>query len=126
MLFAHQVHSLVERRRLDRRSSHRFGFPAILFCFCCGFVALVSVHDAALIVFHHQTINELEQNPVGYWLLQLHGGEVWRFLLAKLAGTALVCAILATSYRNAKCHAVPIAGALAGFQLALLCYLTFA
>jgi len=104
----------------------RFGCPALLFQYCHVFVTLVSIHDAALIVFNHQTINEMERNPAGSWLLKIHGGEVWLFVLAKLAGTALVCAILVTAYQNGKWHAIPIVGALAAFQLVLLCYLTFA
>ena len=104
----------------------RFGGPALLFQDCCGFVALVSIHDAALIVFNHQTINEMERNPIGSWLLKIHGGDVWLFVFAKLAGTALVCAILMTAYQNGKWHAIPIVGALAVFQLVLLCYLMFA
>jgi len=84
---------------------------------------MVSVHDAILVIVHHETIGELEQNPVGRWLLQLHDGQVWLFVCVKLAGTALVCSILVHLYRFRPQAALLIAVALCFVQSILLIYL---
>lgn len=99
---------------------------AAIFACCCLFVAMVSVHDALLIVMNHQVIYEVEQNPIGRWLIEMQGGDVWLFVLAKLAGTAVVCSLLVTLYEARARLATVAAVALAFFQLALLCYLTLA
>ena len=98
---------------------------ALIFGACCVWIAAVSVHDAVLVVVYQDTIEQHEQNPVGRWLLQRHGGEVWLFVLVKLAGTAAVCVVLVSLYRYRPVLALPVAAALAGFQLLLLCYLHF-
>lgn len=84
---------------------------------------MVSVHDAVLVVVHHELIGQFERNPLGRWLLQLHGGEVWLFVLAKLAGTAAVCTILVRLFLYRSRIAMLIAGVLSSFQLLLLSYL---
>ncbi|MGN6547746.1 MAG: hypothetical protein ACTHK7_22040 [Aureliella sp.] len=100
------------------------GLRQIFFGLCCLIIALVSVHDAALIVLNYQVIAEVEMNPLGRWLLELQGGEVWLFVLVKLAGTAFVWAVLVEVYRRRQRYGLIAAGALTGFQLGLLCYLT--
>ncbi len=95
-----------------------------VFSICSLFVAAVSVHDAMLVVLNQSVIVELEQNPIGSWLLQIHGGEVGLFVIAKLSGTAFVCALLIEIYRRSKGFGLAIAVPLATFQMWLLCYLT--
>jgi hypothetical protein len=95
------------------------------FTFCCIWIVAVSAHDAVLVVIHHQWIEEYERNPVGRWLIQCGGGDVWLFVWTKFAGTATVCAVLVTLYRYHVPVAVTVAGAVASFQLLLLCYLHF-
>ncbi|MGN6135957.1 MAG: hypothetical protein ACTHOU_15825 [Aureliella sp.] len=94
------------------------------FWLCCLIVAAVSVHDAALVVLNHEVISDFERNPVGKWLLDVQGGDVWLFVLVKLAGTALVCAVLITVFQYCRRYGIVSAAALASFQIGLLCYLT--
>jgi hypothetical protein len=105
-----------------RRLTYR---PASIFSLCCLFVAAVSVHDASLIVVNYQVIGETEQNPVGRWLLEIQDGAVALFVVVKLAGTALVCALLVTLFRHSQRIGTIAVVGLAAFQLMLLCYLTF-
>ena len=98
----------------------------MIFAGCCLFVVAVSVHDAMLVVVNHQSIQDAEQNPLGTLLIEAQEGEVWLFVLAKLAGTALVWAILITLYQHRARLAFTAAASVAAFQMALLGYLTFA
>jgi hypothetical protein len=100
--------------------------PWTTFCFggMTFVIAAVSVHDAILVVLHSQTIRDFEKNPVGRWLIDLHGGEVWLFVLTKLFGAALVCAILVTLYQSRRRMALVVAGALTCFQIGLLLFLS--
>ncbi len=93
---------------------------------CCLLIAFVSVHDAALVVTNHEVIHEVEQNPIGVWLLDLQDGQVWLFVTVKLVSTALVCAVLITLYKHQRRIAMTVAASLVCFQLSLLCYLTVA
>lgn len=88
------------------------------------FIAAVSVHDAALVVLNHSVILEYEQNPIGRWLIEVQGGEVWLFVGLKLLSTSAVCASLATLHGVARQMAWVAATSLAVFQMSLLCYLT--
>ena len=96
---------------------------ALIFVACCVWIAAISVHDAVLVVIHHEVIDQYEQNPLGRWLIQWHGGDVWLFVLVKFAGTALVCAVLVRLYQHRSSVAVTVAATIAGFQLLLLLYL---
>ena len=64
------------------------------------------MHDALLVVVHHEVIDYTEQNPLGRWLLQHGGGDVWLFVCVKFAGTAVVCAVLVILYRYRSVLAV--------------------
>ena len=95
----------------------------LIFTACCVWISAVSLHDAVLVIVHHEVITQLEQNPLGRWLLHWHGGDVWLFVSVKFAGTALVCAVLVKLYQHHAVVAVTVAAAVAGFQLLLLLYL---
>jgi uncharacterized membrane protein len=100
-------------------------FQPLLACFLIlvGFVAVVSVHDAALLIVNQDNILEYEKNPIGYWLIQANSGSVWLFVVVKLLGTSLVCAVLASIYEHSQSLALVITGPLAIFQAVLLSYL---
>ena len=93
---------------------------------CCLFVAAVSVHDAMLVVLNASVIGEVERNPVGRWLIKLHGGEVWLFVSLKFLGTAIACAALVSLYEFRTRLALTASTGVAAFQLWLLWHLTFA
>ena len=109
--------TMLQRVRRNRKE--------LVFVACCVWIAVISVHDAVLVVVNHDVIEQYERNPVGRWLLERHGGEVWLFVMVKLAGTAAVCVVLVSLYRYRRALAMPVAAVLAGFQLLLLCYLHF-
>ena len=96
---------------------------ALTFTTCCVCIAAISVHDAVLVLVHYEVIGDCEQNPLGRWLIQLHGGDVWLFVLMKFAGTALACALLVKLYQHRSGVGVTVAAAVACFQLLLLLYL---
>lgn len=100
--------------------------PVFWFLSLIVFVAVVSVHDAALLVVNQDVIAEFEKNPMGSWLIELNQGSVWLFVGVKLLGTSLVCAVLATIYEISRSLAILITGPLAGFQAVLLSYLYIA
>ncbi|WP_147870218.1 hypothetical protein [Stieleria maiorica] len=102
------------------------GCGAVWLGMCCLLIAFVSVHDAALVVTNHEVIHEMEQNPIGVWLLDLQDGQVWLFVAVKLVCTALVCAVLITLYKHQRRIGMTVAASLVCFQLSLLCYLTVA
>jgi hypothetical protein len=86
------------------------------FTLCCLWIAVVSAHDAVLVVVHHQVIELDEQNPLGRWLIQRHDGEVWLFVGLKFAGAAAVCTVLVMLYQSRVLLATTMAAAVAGFQ----------
>lgn len=113
----------------ETASRRRFAWPTpttAVFVACCLWIAMVSVHDAMLVVLNDEVIVEMEQNPLGRRLIELQHGEVWLFVLLKLAGTAVVGAVLLTLYRRQQRWAFTIAAALALFQTFLLAYLVTA
>ena len=91
----------------------------------CLFVMAVSVHDAMLVILNADIILEVERNPVGRWLIELQGGDIWLFVLTKLLGTAVVCSILVMLYEFRVRQGLLAAGGVASFQMVLLCYLMF-
>ena len=97
----------------------------MVFGFLLLIVMAISVHDAVLIVVNHQIISDMEQNPIGVWLLGLHNGSVWPFVFLKLVGTSLVGTVLITIYRRNKKIGLDCTVGLAAIQVALLCYLSF-
>ena len=113
------------RLRLLLRIARERG-SAMALATCCLFVAAVSVHDAMLVVLNSNVIGEVEQNPVGRWLIELQGGDVWLFVSLKLVGTAVVCGVLVTLYEYRTRLALASGSGVAAFQAGLLWYLTFA
>jgi hypothetical protein len=91
---------------------------------CLFVVAAISVHDAMLLILNDQVILEFEQNPIGRWLIERGGGEVWLFVALKLAGTTTVCTVISVLVPRWPQTSATIAGSLASIQVALLVYLT--
>lgn len=104
---------------LHSRKNH--WFPLLL-----AFIAAVSLYDTFLIIRFSETIFEMEENPLGSWLLRMGHGEVELFVRAKLAGTLTVVAILLAMYRCRSRKTMPVTTSLAAYQTGLLTYLTLA
>lgn len=96
---------------------------ALILALCCVWIGTVSAHDAVLVVVHHEVISQFERNPLGVWLIQIGGDEVWLFVVAKLAGTAVVCTLLFRLYQYHRVIALVVAVVLSCFQVLLLVYL---
>lgn len=91
-----------------------------------GFIAAVSVYDAALVIWCANVIAFTEQNPVGQYLIQINGGDPTLFVLLKLAGTTLTVLALRRLFEQFRHLAVPVASGVASVQMTLLMYLSFA
>lgn len=95
-----------------------------LYMLGCVGIALISVHDAILLIVNHNVIRQVEQNPVGRWLLDMGQGEVWLFVGVKLFSTSVVVtALIAIREWNQRKANHVLAGVLI-FQLGLLWYLS--
>ena len=103
----------------------RIRWHSVVFGFLCILIAAISVHDALLVVVNHDEIGDMEQNPMGCWLLALNGGEVGLFVLVKLATTALACVLLIDLYERWQRGGLMVVAGVAGVQTVLLGYLTF-
>ena len=117
------VQSSVKAALNDQPWLNRLLHPAVWFFALLSFVAIVSVHDAALLVVNQEAILEFEQNPVGSWLIEMNNGSVWLFVILKLLGTSIVCAVLASIFDYSKSLGMIIVSPLATFQAMLLSYL---
>ena len=120
---------IIDTRAASSDGRSGMGWPsasAAAFGLLLLLIAGVSVHDAMLVLLNREVILEFEQNPVGRWLMLAGDGDVWPFIVLKLAGTSAVCAMLLTMYRRAERFGFGIASAVACFQTLLLMYLTFA
>lgn len=92
----------------------------------CALIALVSLYDTFLIVQYSWSINLLEENPVGRWLLNVADGEVGVFVRVKLAGTVIVLTILAVLKKLRSRKAFPVTTSVAAWQAGLFTYLVLA
>lgn len=104
------------RRKLTLRSYSVF----------VGFIAAVSLYDAALVLHYSDCIIDMEKNPVGLFLIKYNGGNPFLFVLVKLVGTGLVVAALLRLFARSRSLAVPVVTGVASVQMALLLYLSFA
>jgi len=91
-----------------------------------GFIAFVSIYDAALVVLCSNVIAATEQNPVGRYLIAINGDDPSLFVLLKLIGTALTVVVLLELFQKLRHLAVPVATGVASAQMSLLLYLSFA
>jgi hypothetical protein len=88
------------------------------------FIGVVSLFDGFLVARFSDVILEVEENPIGSYLLGLDEGSPEVFLRTKAAGTLFVLSALVGLYRYRRCWAFPVTGSLACFQCCLLLYLT--
>jgi hypothetical protein len=91
-----------------------------------GFIAAVSIYDAALVILYANVIAFTEQNPVGQYLIRINGDDPSLFVILKLIGTALTVAVLLLLFQNLRHLAVPVVTGVASAQMSLLLYLSFA
>jgi hypothetical protein len=58
----------------------------------------VSVHDGYLVLALRSAIAEAELNPLGRWLIDCNGGDIWLFLAIKAIGTLAASSFLLWLY----------------------------
>ena len=92
----------------------------------CCLIFFVSAYDTFLIVEFSGTIQQLEENPVGRWLLNAGDGGVDVFVRCKLAGTLVVMTVLVGMKRFRSRMVLPVVSGIAAWQTGLLAYLTLA
>jgi hypothetical protein len=94
-----------------------------LFAALWSFIGCVSVFDSWLVVRFRDVIQQVEENPVGSYLIDLNNGHPEVFLWTKAAGTVLVLSVLAGLYKYRRGWAFPVTACVAIFQCGLLVYL---
>ncbi|MEP3482215.1 MAG: hypothetical protein ABJZ55_23420 [Fuerstiella sp.] len=92
----------------------------------CAIIVGVSLYDTHLIIKHASTIGQMEENPLGRWLLNIAGGGISIFVRAKLAGTLTVLSVLIYLWKTSSRKTLPVTVSLAAYQTGLLAYLTLA
>ena len=89
------------------------------------FVIFVSVLDGYLAVRYRHELHITERNPLGRWLIQRGGNQVWLLLAAKFAGTVIAATAVLLIHSRWPRWGMPIVIAMAVFQLWLLWFLLF-
>ncbi len=91
----------------------------------CVLIGLVSLYDTFLIVKFSWSIRQLEENPLGRWLIDIANGDVGGFVRVKLAGTVIVLSVLTMLQKLKSRKAFPVTSSIAAYQTGLFTYLTF-
>jgi len=90
----------------------------------CMFIWIwsVSMMDHYLTIKLSKTINEMEKNPLGQYLLAKDNGSVALFMTAKMAGLWIICLVLISLYKWRPKYALFSAFILSAIQLMLVFY----
>ena len=96
-------------------------------------VAIVAVYDTVMTVMYAASLQHMEENPVGRWLMGLHKlnhsfGEtpdLSFFLTMKVLGTMTVLTVMYLLIRWRARIGNPVSIGVSSFQIALAFYLTF-
>lgn len=94
-------------------------------------VASVAIYDMLLTIRYCRSLKQLEENPIGRWLMNLdHIHEdsmpnLTLFISAKLIGTIAVLATIYILIMRSSRLGHPVAAGVSSFQLGLAAYLTF-
>ena len=62
-------------------------------------IVAVGAYDVYLSIKHQNTLFEMEENPIGRWLIALDGGDVALFMTLKMIGISLVVWALMAMFR---------------------------
>lgn len=87
-------------------------------------IAFVSLFDTYLIWHFEEEMLMIEENPIGYWLLEMDNGRIGIFVRTKLAGTVCVLSTLAMMWRLRSRIVFPVTTSVASYQVGLFFYLT--
>ena len=87
-------------------------------------ISAVSLYDTYLIVLFQGEIYHMEENPMGFWLLQIGHGSVDIFVRTKIAGTIVVVSTLLAMWIYRSKIVFPVTTSVASYQMGLFMYLT--
>ena len=94
-------------------------------------IASVAIYDILLTIRYCESLKQLEENPIGRWLMDLDrvdlvaAPNLTLFLIMKSVGTMIVLLTVYTLIQRQGRIGHPIAAGVAMFQLSLAMYLTF-
>lgn len=94
-----------------------------LFCGLWLFIIGVSVHDGYLVLANRPAMLVNEMNPVGRWLIEQNGGDIWLLLTVKTIGTMVAATWLLMLFRTRVRVAWMACVAVAGMNALLLLWL---
>ena len=89
-------------------------------------IGFVSLFDTYLIWHFEEEMLSMEENPIGYWLLEMDNGGIGIFVRTKLAGTVCVLSTLALMWRLRSRIVFPVTTSVASYQVGLCFSLTVA
>ncbi|HEV7280598.1 MAG TPA: hypothetical protein VGN57_10370 [Pirellulaceae bacterium] len=123
---------MLERRTADLAAFlQRPATQEFVLLACCVVIGLVSAYDGYLTIRYHESLAQMELNPLGRTILQLaqDGGAsaaaLATFLGLKFAGTVIVICALQGIFRGHRRIGLTSAIAVATVQVLLGFYLTF-
>lgn len=87
-------------------------------------IGFVSLFDTYLIWHFEEEMLSMEENPIGYWLLEMDNGGIGIFVRTKLAGTVCVLSTLVLMWRLRSRIVFPVTTSVASYQVGLFFYLT--
>jgi len=94
-------------------------------------IASVAIYDILLTIQYRESLAELEENPIGRWLMNLDQVDQFAvpdltlFLMLKSIGTIIVLITVYALVKRRGRIGHPIAAGVTTFQLVLATYLTF-
>lgn len=94
-------------------------------------VASVAIYDICLTIQYSRSLKQMEENPIGRWLMNLDRiqenvmPDLTLFITVKSLGTLVVLAAIVTLVLRFSRIGHPVAIGVSGFQLGLAAYLTF-
>ena len=109
---------------------HRWRKSAISTATYLIVIATVAIYDILLTIQYWESLKQLEENPIGRWLMNLDQVErvaasnLALFVVAKSIGTIIVLVTVYTLIKRRGRIGHPIGAGVATFQLLLATYLT--
>lgn len=88
-------------------------------------IAAISLYDIYWSFKTQEILYEVEQNPIGRWLIAADSGDVALFMTLKTLGTMIVLGAIPMTYWFKRWWGMTAAIAVSAFQCVLFLYITF-
>ena len=86
-------------------------------------IGIISAIDIYWSIINQSVLGELEENPIGRYLINISDGDIALFMSVKVAGTIIALGVLVFLYHWKQKYAWPIIISLTVAQFFLLSYL---